>query len=102
MILTVAAFLSAIGFGSWIIGSIFEYHGVAFVGATIIVGVGALGMVDGYEHRAGKVEQTTADNETTVERTYEPVETPLANFEPGVLVLLLGGVLGFRSLDGFS
>lgn len=102
MILTVAAFLSALGFGSWILGSIFEYPAVAFIGATIVVGVGALAMVDGLEHQAGKVEQTTDTNETTTTPTYEPVETPIANFEPGFLVLLLGGVMGLRSLDSIE
>lgn len=103
MILTIAAFLSTLGFAGWIAGHVFSYHGVAFLGAVLVVGVGAWIMVDGLEHQSGTVETVdNATNETTTERTYDTVQSPLQNYDIGALVLLFGGVLGLRSIAAFQ
>jgi len=100
MILTVAAVLTGFGFIAWAFGIVFEYPGVAMIGATVVAGVGAmLLMGTGLETKTGTVETTNADNETVVKNAYEPINTP-TNFSLGSITLLLGGTLALRALDG--
>lgn len=101
MILSVAAFLTALGFFGWIAGTVFEYQGIAFIGATIVLGVGAMMMVDGLETKTGQVETNVSANQTEIEHTYTPVDT-LSTFPLGALVTLFGGVTGMRSLAMLS
>lgn len=97
MILTVSAFLSALGLVTWLIGMSLRFTGMAAIGALLILGVGSMVMVDGLEHETGEIE--TEDN-GTVERqsTYEPVDTQ-ESFSLGALVTLLSGVMLLRALN---
>ncbi len=98
MILTVASALTTLGFATWILGSIFEYHGVATVGAVIIVGVGAMVSNEGLEVKTGEVQNQIDNSTTEVENQYQPISTP-AHLSLGVIVMLLGGTLFLRALN---
>lgn len=102
MLLTVASLLTAFGFATWIVGSIFEYHGLAFAGAAIIVGAGAWIMVTGLEVEAGTTAMNVSANETATKTQYEAVQSPFSNFSVGAMVLLVGAVGGLRSLEELS
>lgn len=101
MILSVAAALVTLGFLGWILGTIFGYHGIAVIGATIVVGAGAMAMSDGLAYKNGEVETTV--NNSTVETTnqYEQLDTP-THLPLASLITLLGGVMLLRSLDSFG
>lgn len=101
MLLIVAMAVSALGFAGWVAGTIFEYPGVAFLGAVIIVGVGTMVMTTGLEYEAGHVETNVSDDETEVSNSYERVDTS-TQLPLGVLWTLLPSMLGFRSLEQFS
>lgn len=100
MILTVAASLTTFGFLAWVLGTVFDYHGVGVIGATIVVGVGAMLLMGaGLETKTGEIETTNADNDTVTENQYQTIDTP-TNFSLGTLTMLLGGTLALRALDG--
>ena len=42
MILSVAGYLTALGFAAWIVGNIFDMQGVAVIGGVIVFGVGLM------------------------------------------------------------
>lgn len=97
MLLVTASLLSVFGFLTWIAGSVLDYHGVAAVGAVVIVGVGAAAMTDGIQRHAGAVETNVSANETQISHEYEPIDTP-NQFPLGVIVMLVGSLMAFRSL----
>lgn len=101
MILILAVALSALGFLGWIVGSVFEYPAVAFIGAIFVVGVGAAVMSGGLEHRVGHTETNTTANQTDVTYTYQTYEPP-NRFPLGELWLLFGAVMGLQSLNSLS
>lgn len=101
MLLTVAAFLSLLGLAFWVVGLVFDYHGLGMVGAALLVGVGAMTMTDGLETQTGQVETEVSSNETEISQTYEPVDTR-SSFPLGMLLTLGGGVAGVRSLQELS
>jgi len=98
MILTTAAFLTLLGMSTWTLGHIFDYQGIATLGAVLMVGVGAATMIDGLETETGE-ERVQVDNTTTVEAIYEPIGTS-SSFPTGLVLTLLGGVMTMRSLEG--
>lgn len=99
MILTTAVFLTALGFGAWILGTVWGYQGIAAIGAILIVGVGAAAMIYGLETRTGEVETQTDANTTAIDYQYEPIGTT-QSFPLGMLVTLLGGAMTGRTLNG--
>lgn len=98
MILTIAGYLSALGFLAWILGSFFDYTGVAVIGGVIVVGIGAAAMTDGLQHETGQIETNVSENETEVTTQYDDVETP-ANFPLGPVIMILGAMMVIRALD---
>ena len=48
MLWTVAGLLTAVGFGLWILGSVFDYVGIAMIGSVIILATGAMIANGGY------------------------------------------------------
>ena len=98
MILQTASILTTLGFATWLIGLLLEYRGVAVIGATIIVGIGAVVIDDGLQERAGEVERTTANNTTEIDYQYREVETPM-NLNLGTIITLLGGVLALHGIN---
>jgi len=98
MILTTAAFLTLLGMSTWVLGHVFEYQGIATLGAVVMIGVGAAAMVDGLETETGE-ERVEVENTTTVETIYEPIGTT-SSFPTGLVLTLLGGVMTMRSLEG--
>lgn len=101
MILSVAAALVSLGFIGWILGSIFNYHGIAVIGATIIVGAGAMAMTDGLAYKTGEVEETVDNSTVKTTNQYQQLDTP-TNLPLASLITLLGGVMLLRSLDSFG
>jgi hypothetical protein len=123
MILTTAAFLSALGFVTFLVGHLYGYQGIATIGAVLIVGLGGGVMVGGLEVESGQERVETANTTTdgervdvnasktnissvsatdatvTAETTYEPIGTT-SSFPLGVVLTLLGGVMTMRALEG--
>lgn len=98
MILTVAAFLSALGLVTWVLGYYLRFTGMAVIGAVLLLGVGAMVMIDGLEHSSGEIE-TQADDGTIERQTiYDQVDTG-QSFPLGALLTILAGVLVMRSLN---
>lgn len=101
MILTTATFLSALGFIAFLVGHIYNFQGIAAIGAVLIVGVGAGVMVDGLETESGE-QRIEVDNTTTeVQTTYEPIGTT-STFPLGLVLTLLGGAMTARAIEGGS
>jgi len=59
MLATIAGFLTALGFGSWIAGIMFRYRGLAVIGGVLVVGVGAMVTTGGLQYETGTA-QTAA------------------------------------------
>jgi hypothetical protein len=103
-------FLALTGFGVvvWILGTVFEWRGIAVIGAVIVVAAGGMVMQTGLEYRSGQVtDNDVAINESTnstyvestdVRYTYAPVPLP-QKLGLGTLVMLVGGVGVLRSLN---
>lgn len=106
MILKTAAFLTALGFAAWILGTVFQYRGIAVIGGTIVVGVGAMVTGGSLEYRSGehldktytKTNNETVNNETVVDYRYSTVPLP-QRLPLGVLWMLLGGLLTLHGIN---
>lgn len=101
MILTTAAFLSILGFIAWGLGHVFEYRGIAALGAALVLGVGAAAMVGGLEVQDGEERIDDGTGTVTVENTYDPVGVT-TSFPLGVVVTLLGGVMTLRAVESIG
>lgn len=99
MILSTAVFLTTLGFAAWVLGTLWDYQGIAAIGAVFIVGVGTAAMVDGVETQSGEIETQTDANTTAVDYEYESIGTT-QSFPLGLLVTLLGGTMTARALNG--
>lgn len=110
MILTTAAFLILLGLGTWVIGAVFEYSGVAVIGATLVIGVGAMFTATGLKYQSGETvdnnlttnqsgnDTEIAVNNSTTTYEYTNVQTP-TRLPLGILVMLLGGAFALRGID---
>ncbi len=101
MILTVAGFLTTVGFIAWTLGYVFDLPGVSVIGGVLVFGVGAMVTADGLAYKTGETHVANAGgdgNLTKVQNEYRPVETP-TRMPLGTLVMLLGGALVLHSLD---
>jgi len=104
--------LSLLGFGIWLLGSFFDYTGIAAIGAVMIIALGGAVVLTDLVVKTGEtVEKNYTDvNGTTVvaneTRTfqYEPVSLITEFGETGQLSLgglqmLVGGLLMSRKLN---
>lgn len=98
MILTTAAFLSALGFGIWILGWLFGYPEIAVIGGIVVFGLGFMITTQGLQYESGEIETELGDGEVETESVYSDVELP-TSLSLGTLVMLVGGVGLIRSLD---
>lgn len=100
LLLTTYLLLSAAGLALWGVGHLFEYHGVASVGAVIIImvgGVATMGVV-------------TVPSGETVDRNYDTVnnstvvvnETVTEQREPVQITGQYSGVISSLGLGGFT
>jgi len=101
MIITVAAFLTTLGFAGFVVGSVFEMREVAVIGGVLIVGVGAMVTQNGLSHRSGEVTQNVSADTSATEYEYQRVETQ-TQLPLGTMWMLLGGALVLRSLTRLS
>lgn len=101
MLWTVAGLLTAVGFGLWILGSVFDYVGIAMIGSVIILATGAMIVNGGMEYESGETRITESTNTTVVEYDYEEVDTP-TQLSLGGLVMLAGGLLAMQKLAEVS
>jgi len=101
VLLISAAFLCALGFTSWALGTVFQYRGIAVLGAVLIVGVGASAAVDGLQHQVGKTQEQVAYDTTDVSYQYDDIQTP-DHFPLGPVIMLLGSVALFQSINELS
>ncbi len=98
MIIETFVMLFGIGLGTFVVGSFLGRPDIGFIGAVLILGVGAIGLVDGLSVQTGEFINETATNETVVEYTYEDIGT-ISSFPLEFVVLILGAVMSFKSLD---
>lgn len=103
MILKVAAFLLAVGFTAFIVGTIFGYKGVTVIGAMLVFVVGVLALSGGtgpggLEYKSGVQKVETDSNTTDVTHQYQRVETP-SQLSFGFLFSLLGGALVLQGMN---
>lgn len=105
--------LTLAGFLTWLIGAIFEYPEIAFIGGTIVVAVGGMIVLTGLEYQTGEtvVENTsyegtvqengtvynTSQTSKNVEFEYRSVPFP-QQFPGGVLMMIIGGLLATRQM----
>jgi hypothetical protein len=98
MILTTAAFLTFVGLGVFVLGAVFGQREVAVIGATLVLGVGAMTTLGGLEVRSGDRVVETSNNTTVTEFQYRQVETP-TRLPLGALMMLLGSTLAIRGVN---
>lgn len=98
MLLTTAVFLSALGFAAWILGTLFDYTGMAAIGGTIVVVAGASVLTGGLERKTGELRESVDADTTDVSYQYEQVQLADKN-RLGLLLMLLGAVQVLRALD---
>lgn len=92
MILQTTALLLALGLVVFVLGHFTGNPGLAMIGAIIVIGVGATGMVDGIEVRDGQVETVNeTTNETMIEYTYRPIGS-VSGFPVPEVITILGAV----------
>jgi len=98
---TLAGFLTLFGFGMWIVGSVFEYIGIAMIGAAIIIGTGAVVADGGLEYETGETRIEESNNTTVIEKDYQSINTP-QQLSLGGLWMLFGGLLAIHRLNESS
>jgi len=98
MILIPAVILTLVGFVVWIVGYLFDFTGLAAIGAVLVFAVGAMIMTDGLQQRDGKI-KTQIDNNTTEINHQTSEITFLPSFPLGLVWALFGAVLVLRGVD---
>lgn len=98
MIITIALFLSAIGFAAFVVGNVLDWTGVATIGAVLILGVGAAITTQGLSYASGERVEQISNNTTEKVTTYQQADFP-QRLSVGFLVMLLGGMLVIRQLE---
>lgn len=101
MILTTFIAIFAIGLATFALGSIISRPDIAVVGAVIILGVGGVALVEGIVVQTGETIEETENNVTIVQDTYSDIST-LTSFRFEFVVLLLGALMVFKSLEELS
>lgn len=101
MLWTLAGFLTLLGFVMWIVGSVFEYVGIAMIGAAVIIGTGAMVTESGLEYQTGETRIEESNNTTVVEAEYDSIDTP-TQLSLGGLWMLFGGLLAIHRLNETS
>jgi len=112
MFLVTFVALLSFGFGTWILGHYFGYHGIASIGAVLIIAVGGAVALTDLRVKTGESvqnEYTVVDNETVVsnqsiqyEYTTVSVSSELGGTGPlsiGGLVMIIGGALMTQHLS---
>jgi hypothetical protein len=110
----IATFFSALGFAAWILGTVFEFKGIAVIGGGIVLILGGFVTVDGMVVKTGvqtdnqlttvntSTNNTTAAdvavNNSSQQYQYEPL-SELNAFRIGFVVMLLGAAQIFQSLS---
>lgn len=100
MPLTVVAFGSivALGFGMWILGSLFGYLGVATIGGVIVIAAGGMVVEDGLGVKTGEVQvEDPTTNTTTIDFQYDRIDE-VDQFQLGPITVLAGGLVIIHSL----
>jgi len=104
--------LSVLGFGIWMIGSFFQYTGIAAIGAVLVIALGGAVVLTDLKVKTGVSvdnEHTVVDGETVVDnstRTFQYQTVSLidefgaaGHLSLGGLVMLVGGLLMTHSLN---
>jgi len=96
--LSVASFLTAVGFVAWLVGETLNYQGIAVIGATLVVGLGAAITTGGLQYQTGETTTGGCCGDTTTAAEYQTYEPP-ASLPFGPLVMILGAVMALRPLN---
>lgn len=97
MILEAAAAIGVLGLILFVAGFATDRPELAMFGALFVIGVGAGGMIDGYQVQTGEVRTTvnnssTNESVTTINATYEDIEVH-PDFPLDIVIILLGAVM---------
>jgi hypothetical protein len=114
VILSVFAVLLTVGFGTWLLGHVFEYTEIAALGAVIVVAAGGIVAVDGLQYQSGehvekdyyefeKVDGSgqVVNNQSTTSYEYSDISWGV-RVNLGALVMFIGAFLFGRRLEEVS
>lgn len=106
VLLTTLALFFFIGMASWIVGEIFNYPGVASIGAITIFITGSAIALTGLQVKTGELHETTATNDTAIQYQYDDVtfgglfqSTVLRELASGGLLMLLSATMLSQTLN---
>lgn len=112
MLLTSFVLLGAFGTGMWLIGHHFEFHGVAAIGATIIILTGGAAAISDVAVQSGEdierdyttVANQPVENHTSIAYDTDPVATSNSigsaeSYLLGALTMIAGGLLLSQDLN---
>ena len=97
MLLEAAAAFAVLGIVMFGFGLVFERPELAMFGAIIVIGIGGVGVVQGYQIQDGETQvetfnETTNTTTTEVQAEYEDVSS-ISSFPLELIVVLLGAVM---------
>ena len=100
MILETFAVITALGIITFVVGYVLGLPELAFIGAVIVVGVGAAGYIDGIVVESGYMMDDTGTYSNTT-YNYEEIST-VTSFPFEFVIMMMGAVMAFRSLGELS
>lgn len=112
MLLHSFAILSAFGTGLWLLGHYFEFHGVAAIGAVIVIAIGGAATLTPLTVKSGEqidrdfatINNQTVNNQTNISYTYQTVAVTqsigsLQSYLLGALTMIAGALLLVQDLN---
>lgn len=94
--------LIGLGLALFVIGLFGGRPELTLIGAIVIVGIGGVGVLDGYEVATGQVQAfNNTSNTTTINTTFQPVKS-IEQFPVGVIIAIIGGLMFFAAAEGAS
>lgn len=112
MLLIPFVVFTAMGFGTWLLGHFYGYHGIAAIGAVLVIALGGAVALTDLRVRTGEtvVNQYETQgnelvlNESTTSYEFETVAiseelSGVGSFSVGGLTMIVGGLLLTRHLE---
>jgi len=98
MLLIPAVTLTGLGLVVWLVGIFGEYHGLAALGAVVVVGVGGMVLTDGLERESGEIEKQVNSTTTETIAQTQPIDL-LPQAPTGAVWMLMGGVMLLQGVN---
>lgn len=112
MLLTTFVLLNAFGLILWLLGHYFSFHGVASIGAILVIMVGGAAAISDVTVQSGEqierqfdtVDNQTVNNESTISYTETPVAVTttigaVESYMLGALTMIAGALLLVQNLN---